>query len=425
MASVGENRPQAARLMASLGAVALGATVPILVLGRTEMAVVGAIAVIMLLAGADRSKSLEDILAALRTPLGIAVAITFAFWLVSVIGSIDVARSASVWIRMVALLAFGVALAALLRRDRCLETLALKALIASATACALLALATIYVWPEPYLLLHSDIGDRDPGAMAALFLKSYGAAVACAMPVVLWAGWRLGQNWRLPATLFQVVAIALMFALEYRAGLVAAAAGAGVFACWFVIRHGQRWLAVAIVVAMAAVVAGAFLTNVRGNKIEVDTGIPAWLVDAHRQAIWGRGLKLAAEAPLFGNGLNIIERLPGASEIVPGSDQAYIPSHPHNWMIEVFVETGVIGFAAMVGTLVLLVWGTIRAVRRDHAPGVCLLALTAAFFVISSISFSFWSFWWQSNFVLLAAMIIATLKPGHVSGGFGPVEARS
>ena len=28
----------------------------------------------------------------------------------------------------------------------------------------ILALATIYVWPEPYLLLHSDIGGRDPGA---------------------------------------------------------------------------------------------------------------------------------------------------------------------------------------------------------------------------------------------------------------------
>jgi len=125
------------------------------------------------------------------------------------------------------------------------------------------------------------------------------------------------------------------------------------------------------------------------------------------------------DAPSFGWGFDVIDRLPGASAIVPGSTQEYIPGHPHNWIIEVAVETGVVGFAALIGTLVLLLWGTVRSMRRDGAPGAALLALLATYFFISSVSFSFWAFWWQASFILLAAMIIAAMTPGHLSAGFG------
>jgi O-antigen ligase len=94
-------------------------------------------------------------------------------------------------------------------------------------------------------------------------------------------------------------------------------------------------------------------------------------------------------------------------------------------MIEVFVETGVIGFAAMVGTLVLLVWGTVRSARRDGAAGAALLALLAAFFLISSVSSSFWAFWWQATFVLLASPMVAALAPGNLSAGFGPARRQA
>ena len=425
MEIVGENRPNTLRQVVCLGAVALGASVPTLMLGRTGMAVAAAVAVIALIATADRAKLAGDMRAALLTSLGIAVLMTFAFWLVSVIGSLEVARSSGIWVRMAALLMAGVVLTSVLRHDRDLQTIALKALVATAAAAAALALIFVLIWPDPYLILRGGDGLTDPYYTVALLLKSYGAAIACAMPVVLWAGWRLAPGWRIPAVLFQFFAIGLLFAVENKAGLLGAALGTGVLACWFAVRHGRPWLAALIGGVMIAVVAGAFLTNVRGNQIEAVTDVPIWLVDAHRQAIWTKGLELAADAPLFGWGFDVIDRLPGANTIVPGSTQEYIPSHPHNWMIEVLVETGVMGFAALVGTLVLLLWGAVRSARRDGAAGAALLALLAAYFLISSISFSFWAFWWQATFVLLACLVVATMTPGNLSAGFGPVERRA
>jgi O-antigen ligase len=425
MELVGEDRPAAVRWTVCLGAVALGASVPSLMLGRAGMAVVAGIAVIALIATADRKSLNQDLGAALRSPLGIAVAITFALWLVSTAGSIDVVRSAGIWLRMAALLLAGAALVSVLRRDPHLHALALKALVVAAVIGAVLALITVLVWADPYFLLRSDGGNADLLQAAALRLKSYGAAVACAMPVVLWAGWRLAPGWRVPAVAYQILAVGLMIAVEFRSGMLAAALGAGVLACWLTLRNGRLWLVALIAAVMVAVVAVAFLTNVRGNQIEAVTAIPIWLVDAHRQAIWARGLVLAADAPVFGWGFDVIDRLPGASEIVPGSNQAYIPSHPHNWMIEVLVETGVIGFAAMVGSLVLLAWGAVRSARRDGAAGATLLALLAAFFFISSISFSFWSYWWQATFVLLACLAVAVMTPGSLSAGFGPAGRRA
>ncbi len=420
MEIAGESRPNSLRQVAGLGAAALGASVPILMLGRVAMAVAITIAVLALLITANRRQLLRDVARAMRSPLGVAVGVTFLLWFVSVIGSLDPTSSAGVWLRMAALLIVGTAFAAVMRHDTGIHETVLKTLIVAAMTGAALSVVSVLVWPELYLMLRGDQGLSDPSYYAAQRLKSYGAAIACAMPVVLWAGWRLGSGWRLAAIIYLPLAIVAMLAVDSRASVIAAALSAGVLACWFVARRGRIWIAILIACALAAVVAGTFLTNTRSNQIEPLTSVPTWLVDAHRQTIWAKGLDLAADAPIFGWGFDTISELPGADEIVPGSDQAYIPSHPHNWLIEVLVETGVVGFAAIVGTLVLLLWGAVRAARRDGAAGATMLALLAAFFVISSISFSFWAFWWQATFVLLASMVAGGITPGLLSIGFGP-----
>ena len=58
-----------------------------------------------------------------------------------------------------------------------------------------------------------------------------------------------------------------------------------------------------------------------------------------------------------------------------------------------------------------------RAARRDGAPGATLLALSAAFWCVNLISYSFWSYWWQAAYVILVALVAAPLTPGVMSGG--------
>lgn len=411
--------------MAGIAAVALGVSIPVLVLGPTGMAVAAAIAVVGLIAAGDRAHLVSEIVACVRTPLGTAVCATFAVWLISVIGSTDIARSAGVWARMIALLTAGVSLTYVLRCEPALHALALKALIVAAIVGAAFGLMTVLVWPEPLIVLRGFGTEMNETGFAAAILKSYGTAVACVMPVVLWAGWRLGQVWRAPALVFQVLAIALLVFLQSRSGLVAAALGGGVFACWFAWHHRRGWLVIAIAAVMVAAIAGAFFDNVRNNQIDAALGLPVWLVDAHRQVIWDASLQRFTEAPIFGLGLDVINELPGAGDIVPGSTVEFIPSHPHNWAIEVLGETGVVGFTAMVVTLVLLGAGGLRAARRDGAPGAALLSLCVVFFLVSLISYSFWAFWWQATFVLLASLVITPMTPGVLSAGLVTKERPS
>ena len=81
-------------------------------------------------------------------------------------------------------------------------------------------------------------------------------------------------------------------------------------------------------------------------------------------------------------------------------------------VVDVLVETGALGFAAMAAALILLAAGLIRAARRDGAPGATLLALSAAFWCVNLISYSFWSYWWQAAYVILVALVAAPLTPG-------------
>ena len=425
MEIVDENSSATSRHVAALAAVALGASVPILIMGRVGMAVAIAIAIIGLVATSDRSRLVFDVMGAIKTPLGTAVGVTFALWLVSVIGSPEVALSAKIWARMVALLVVGVALTSLLRRSPALHDLALKALIVAALLGAGIGLVTVLVWPDPLLLLRGHGDNLAHAGLAASVLKSYGTAIACAIPVVLWAGWRMDVRWRVPAITFQFLALALLIVLESRAGLVAAAVGGGIFMCWFVWRHGRAWLIGAIALVMVAGVAVAFATNVRNNEIEAALNLPIWLVDAHRQAIWDASLQRFTEAPIFGWGIDVIDKLPGANDIVPGSGVEFIPSHPHNWAIEVLAETGVVGFTAMAVALIVLAVGGIRATRRDGSAGATLLAVCAIFFLVSLISYSFWAFWWQATFILLASLVITPITPGLVSSGRSPKLAVS
>ena len=81
------------------------------------------------------------------------------------------------------------------------------------------------------------------------------------------------------------------------------------------------------------------------------------------------------------------------------------------------VETGALGFAAMTASLVLLAAGLVRATRHNGAAGATLLAVNSAFWCVNLISYSFWSYWWQAAYIILMALVAATLSPGLLSGG--------
>ena len=147
-------------------------------------------------------------------------------------------------------------------------------------------------------------------------------------------------------------------------------------------------------------------------------------VDPHRQLIWSFTLDRAMERPFFGYGIDAINKVEGASEIIPFFNQEFIPSHPHNWMLEILAETGVAGLSAMLLALALLLRELYRQAMtgRDPAAGWAAIALFGTFWGSSLANFSIWAAWWQASFwLLLAILVAANIRLG---GSAGPGTGR-
>ncbi len=139
-----------------------------------------------------------------------------------------------------------------------------------------------------------------------------------------------------------------------------------------------------------------------------DFTIPIFLVDAHRQFIWGFSLSKFIEKPFFGFGpdtSNFIED--GQKQI--GSKftgtMKFIPSHPHNFFIELLLETGVAGTFSFLIFIIMLNYRILK--RANSYQRDFLIFFNGYFWGASLVNFSYWQAWWQCSYFLILSLITA------------------
>jgi len=384
--------------MDRIAAVAAGLAVPALVSGRVTMAVLCALALAGTLAAPGARAAGRALVRAWRGLLGLAVTVLLGAWLAATALSFDPWASLQVWARMAVFVPATVLLGLALAADGARLDLTLRALVAGSVVAATLALVGSTLWPDALALARGKAPEWTAHDAAAA-VKGFGSALACLMPMVLWAGWHLGGLWRVTALAFQPLALAAMVVADSDAGLAGAALAGAVLAMAALWRAG----ALILVVAVGAGGAAAAILVGLGPLAEAFA-----TVDPHRAAIWQAALSYLPGAPVLGHGLDVVNLLPGADPVVPAFNQARIPSHPHDWAVEVLVETGVVGFGALLAALGALAWSFARAGRFAGAGG---LALMAAFWGSGLVNFSVWVAWWQGVFLLLGAFAMAGAAP--------------
>ncbi|MCH8237424.1 MAG: O-antigen ligase family protein, partial [Proteobacteria bacterium] len=139
----------------------------------------------------------------------------------------------------------------------------------------------------------------------------------------------------------------------------------------------------------------------------VVTILPSWVIDWQRQTIWARTIEMAMKSPWFGNGINVINLLPGADMRMPANDLNVIPAHPHNWLVEVFAETGAIGALALLTLVLTLCLKLARDfLRSDDAALLAALLVNVGYWGSGLVGFSFWSAWWQVSYLLMTAFCL-------------------
>lgn len=413
-----------------LTAILIGIAVPFSQIGYAVTTTALAVACVLIMLRRDRMARLRGVASTLRSPVGIAAAVLFLAWVPSLIVSIDPAKSLQVWLRMIAYLSLGVLVWSFLKTEEAAIALCGKTLIIASLVTVVLAMINFSGMTE--LIGVIRLKSWSDG-LAVQTMKHYASPAACLLPVLVMLGWRLGGAWRM-ATFFAAAGL-LLFIVLTRGGAAMAGLALGVGFVGIAVLAGRRPMAMVaawlLVVALFLVWLAWFARQgipdyADAASYPVDVGI----IDTHRQIIWNYTLSRFVEAPFFGYGIDAINKIADASTAVLNPFRVYqqlIPSHPHNWIIEVLAETGVVGLVAMLVALSVLVARIFVPGRQRSAAGqLTLIALFAIFFGSSLANFSFWASWWQITFIALWAMVSAlpavpSVRPptATASGGEG------
>lgn len=394
-------------LLAAFAAVCIGLSVPLSQIGISYTTSLLALASVVAVLHPNRALWLSEAAGCLRSPLGIAIGIVFIAWIPSLFLSVDPMKSVQVWFRSAAYLCLGSLLWAFLHNNPHSLVLTQKVLIAAAVVSVLL-IAVNFLGGTEYIraLRFKEFVEGYPPQV----MKLYAAPAACLIPVLICIGYRLGRT-----ILLGSLAISASFVVfAYLTGGGAAIMGLlfGAY-CVAITWLGRRYVGIPIfgMAVMVAAVAGWYLwfaSQTIPDHADFD-GYPVspYTVDRHRQIIWLFVMSRMPDAMWFGYGIDAINKIVGAGEIIAVLKAEYLPSHPHSWALEVLAETGVIGFCAFIGALGIAFCGACRKAISGSSAGLAAVGLFGVYFGSGLFSFSVWASWWQLVLIILWAIIAA------------------
>ena len=389
----------------------IGSAIPLMMFGRAVLqsalglGLIGTLVLTFFISGtfAKAAKAGDPVLRGL-------LLLTIVLWIPGIFASVDWSRSFETWGRTFVFIGAAALMWSVLSNDTKARTVALKTLVDITLLMTVISVVGIWLWPD---LIKTLRNLEDHASRPDLWLKSFGASSMCLFPVMIWAGRRMSGRWKWAAYLSAILCIAVIFGTANRAAM------AGLMAMMiiggFLLGLRDKRTRLPILVGAPVIIALIFywLLNFGPTFLNhPDAYLPTALVDPHRQMIWKFTVERAMDALWFGHGINTINFQPGAGFKGPTAPPPLIPSHPHNWMVEVFAETGLLGLVAAVATLLKLIIGLARSVlaNRDPSDNFALLVLSAGFWSSALFNFSIWSTWWLLTYFVLYAIVASHRK---------------
>jgi O-antigen ligase len=392
-----------------------GLAIPSLVFGRAVLAVPLMVAVLILPLLPERGACWRAMIERAGSPVGVLFLIVLALWLPSMYFSPLPLRSFEAWARVPIFVGLITLLWALLSQDRAVLTMALKTVIVAGAVSVVFALSALTFLPDVLSFIRGSGWSATPyeGFRPPNLLKAYAGVGMLLVPVLVWAGRSLGGRWQMPALATAIGLVAIVW-LTYNRSAVAGLFAMLIVVGGFVIYLKGRPVLNVIILAVFAIITIALMLWLYERRFDyfVPEGaiiiFPPWLIDFQRQTIWAHAIDMAMRSPWFGNGINAINLLPGADMPLPRTNLHIIPSHPHNWLIEVFAETGAIGALALL-TLVVTVCLKLAVgfLKSGDTALFAALLVNVGYWSSGLLNVSFWSAWWQISYLMLTALCLA------------------
>ncbi len=318
----------------------------------------------------------------------------------SALWSIDPVRSLVVAVRLAGLFAVGLALAAGAGLVAAPRRLAFLSLIGMALGIAMVAIELATAGG-----LTSLVSDR---AYRPTQLNQ--ASISLALLVLPGSALLISLGQTVLATLLAAVTAVTVYEL---AGTAAKAVLLVGLAMGLLLYRARPLVAgVALAISLVAIIA-APLTFARLERLPGlgETADSFKISAGHRLLIWSFAGDRIAERPLTGWGLDASRAIPGGDDpIRPG--EPWMPLHPHNAALQVWLELGAPG-AVLFALLVALVWG---ALARAEWPPLFAAAAGASLtiaFVGCFATYGIWQEWWLGT---LSFSLFLVLVMGRVAG---------
>ena len=343
-----------------------------------------------------------------RPPLALAAGL-FGVLLIwgafSALWSVDPLRSLIVAARLAGLLAIGLALTAAADRIRAPRRLSLLLL-------AGLALGVLMAAAD--LLTHGAVGApfTDRAYQAAGLNR---ASVSFAILLLPASAVLLCRGQTIFALILASVTAAVICVLAGTAAKGALLACLPAGAALYALRaHLARVAAVAsVVIAVTAPLTFAKLAQLSVFSEAADA---VKFSAGHRLYIWSFAGDRIAEHALTGWGLDASRAMPGGGDPVrPG--QTWMPLHPHNAPLQLWLELGVPG-AVVFALLVALAWLALAEADWPRPFAAAAGASLMAALVASLASYGVWEEWWLSTlwFALFAILVMGRVARDAPAG---------
>jgi len=147
----------------------------------------------------------------------------------------------------------------------------------------------------------------------------------------------------------------------------------------------------------------------------------------HRLEIWNFVAERVKERPIAGWGLDAARRLPGgdAPVVIHRCDEPdgvalsseILPLHPHNGILQIWLELGGVGVAFAFAPLLFLIRNVFRIPAwRDRLVQAMIAASGAAAVSVGLVSFGIWAEWFASGLFFFAAFVALAARQSAVSG---------
>jgi len=145
------------------------------------------------------------------------------------------------------------------------------------------------------------------------------------------------------------------------------------------------------------------------------------LSDIHRYMIWNTTYNHIKDKPIFGHGLDstralyshedsitteVIMKATGESGKIFAEP---IPLHPHNAILQVWLELGVVG-AGLLAFFLVKILNLVQKVTRNHWEAAVCYGVFTSGLTISSLSYGIWQSWWLGSLFLTGAFMAVTIQ---------------